>query len=324
MKQIIRNQLLLLLTKSSILVGGQAVIEGVMIRVPGFIATSVRNPDGDIITKRRKFTSLIYKDKRFNFPIIRGAISLFEAMKIGFSTLQWSADIAFPEEKNSTNKFVEIIMTIFSIFFALSLFIFLPLGFTSWFFDSSQKPIHFNFIAGAIRISIFLTYLLIISQTKDAKRLFQYHGAEHKAVYTFENGDDLDIEHADKYPTQHPRCGTSFIFIVMLVAIVLFIFIDTLFINVFGAISLLHRLVIHIVFIPIVSGLGYEVLKFSSHYQKNQLLQFFIKPGLLLQNITTNPPDSNQLEVSLEALKSAFGDTLKDYHGKKHIADAIE
>ena len=319
----LRNQLILLLTKSSILVGGQAVIEGVMMRVPGFIATAVRNPDGDIITKRKEFTSLIHRDKRFNIPIVRGAVSLFEAMKLGFGTLQWSADIAFPEEANAQNKFIEFIMTVFSVLFALSLFIFLPLGFTSWFFNSSQDPILFNIIAGAIRITIFLIYLLLISKTKDAKRLFEYHGAEHKVVYTFENGDDLNVKNASQYPTQHPRCGTSFMFIVMLVAILSFIVIDRLFIGVFGSITLLNRFAMHIVFIPLVSGLGYEILKFSSLYQNNIVLRYFIKPGLWLQNITTNQPDENQLEVSLEALKSAFGDTIDEYHGKKHIADAI-
>ena len=323
MKKIFINQLLLLLTKSSILVGGQAVIEGVMMRVPGFISTAVRNPNGDIIIKRKKFNSLIYTNKNLNLPIIRGAISLFEAMKIGFKTLQWSADIAFPEEKQSNSKIVEFFMTVISIIFALSLFIFLPLGFTSWFFDAEQDPILFNIIAGIIRISIFLIYLFLISQTKDAKRLFQYHGAEHKVVYTFENGDDLDVENSSKYPTQHPRCGTSFMFIVMLVAILSFMVIDRVFIEVFGYITLLNRFALHILFIPFVSGLGYEILKFSSKHQDNIILEYFIKPGLWLQHITTKHPDDSQLEVSLEALKSAFGDTLKDYRGKKHIADAI-
>tara|TARA_Y100001970_G_C14194963_1_gene837477 strand:+ start:986 stop:1960 length:975 start_codon:yes stop_codon:yes gene_type:complete len=323
MKKFLYNQLILFITKSSILVGGQAVIEGVMMRVPGFIATSVRNPQGDIVTRRREFTSLIHRDKRFNLPIIRGAISLFEAMKIGFSTLQWSADIAFPEEANKQNKLMDFIMTIVSIFFALSLFIFLPLGLTSWFFNAEQDPIIFNILSGAMRISIFLIYLFIISKTKDAKRLFQYHGAEHKVVYAFENGDDLNVDNADKYPTQHPRCGTSFMFIVMLVAIISFIIIDRLFIEIFGSITLFNRFAMHILFIPLVSGLGYEILKFSSQYKDNIILKYFIKPGLWLQNITTNAPDSMQLEVSLDALKSAFGDTLDDYHGKKHIADAI-
>jgi len=323
MKKLLLNQLFILLTKSSILVGGQAVIEGVMMRVPGFISTAVRNPDGEIIVKRKEFNSLIHKRPSFNIPIVRGAISLFEAMKIGFKTLQWSAEIAFPEENNKSNKLIDFFMTAISIFFAFSLFIFLPLGFTSWIFNAEQDPILFNIIAGVVRISVFLIYLFIISKTKDAKRLFQYHGAEHKVVYTFENGDNLDIENSSKYPTQHPRCGTSFMFIVMLVAILSFMVIDRLFIDIFGYITLLHRFILHIVFIPFVSGLGYEILKFSSNYQQNIVLKYFIKPGLWLQNITTQNPDDNQLEVSLEALKSAFGDTLKTYHGKKHIADAI-
>ena len=136
----------LFIMKPAILVGGQAVIEGVMMRVPGFIATSVRNQNGDIITQRKEFISLIHRDTRFNLPIIRGAVSLFEAMKIGFRTLQWSSDIAFPEEANTKNKFIDFFMTLVSILFALSLFIFLPLGFTSWVFNSEQDPILFNII----------------------------------------------------------------------------------------------------------------------------------------------------------------------------------
>jgi len=323
MKKIFFNHLVLFLTKSSILVGGQAVIEGVMMRVPGFISTAVRNPEGDIITNRHKFVSLTAKYPYLNIPIIRGAVSLFESMKMGFGTLQWSADIAFPEESNKQNRFLEIIMTIFSICFAISLFIFLPLGLTTFIFNSDQDPIYFNIIAGIIRISIFLVYLFLISYTKDAKRLFQYHGAEHKVVYAFENGDELDVKNAQSYPTQHPRCGTSFMFIVMLVAIVSFMIIDQIFIALFGSITLMNRLLIHIILIPMVSGIGYEILKFSSKYNDNIVLHYFIKPGLWLQNITTQPPDESQLEVSIQALTSAFGDTIHKHQGKKHIADAI-
>ena len=326
MKNFFTNQFFLLLTKASILVGGQAVIEGVMMRVPGYISTAVRNPEGEIVTKRQEFKALITRYKWLNIPIVRGAVSLFEAMKIGFGTLQWSADISFPEDKQKQTAwsiFVEWVMTIVSIIFALSLFIFLPLGLTSWISNAEQNPLLYNVVAGAIRISIFLLYLVLISLTKDAKRLFQYHGAEHKVVYAFEHGDDLLVKNADQYPTQHPRCGTSFMFIVMLVAIVTFIFIDTIFINIFGEIQLWQRILMHVLFIPLVSGIGYEVLKFSSKHQKNIILKYFIKPGLWLQNITTKKPDEQQLEVSIEALKSAFGDSLDKYAGKEHIADAI-
>ena len=326
MKKFFTNQFFILLSKSSILVGGQAVIEGVMMRVPGYIATAVRNPEGEIITKRQEFKTLILRHKWLNIPIVRGAISLFEAMKIGFGTLQWSADISFPEEKNKQTKFtpiIEWIMTLVSIVFALSLFIFLPLGITSWVTESDQYPLFYNMVAGGVRISIFLLYLFLISRTKDAKRLFQYHGAEHKVVYTFEHGDDLIVHNATKYPTQHPRCGTSFMFIIMLVAIFTFMLIDTIFIQLFGKITLVQRILMHILFIPLVSGIGYEILKFSSKHQNNIILKYLIKPGLWLQNITTNPPDDQQLEVSIEALKSAFGDSLDQYAGKEHVADAI-
>jgi len=326
MKKIFTNQLIILLSKSSILVGGQAVIEGVMMRVPGYISTAVRNPEGEIVTKRQEFNTLVNKHPSLNVPIIRGAVSLFEAMKIGFGTLQWSADISFPEEKEKQRWYTPILewlMTFVAIAFALSLFILLPLGLTSWISNTDQHPMLYNAISGAIRITIFLTYLFLISKTKDASRLFEYHGAEHKVVYTFENGDDLTVSNSSKYPTQHPRCGTSFMFIVMFVAILTFMVIDTIFITIFGEITLINRLFIHILFIPLVSGIGYEFLKFSSKYQNNFILKYLIMPGLWLQNITTSSPDDKQLEVALEALTSAFGDSLDEYRGKQHIAEAI-
>jgi len=327
MKKFFTNQIIILLSKSSILVGGQAVIEGVMMRVPGYISTAVRNPDGDIVTNRQEFNTLVKKYAFLDIPIVRGAVSLFEAMKIGFGTLQWSADISFPEDKEQKKWYTTMLdwlMTLLSIAFALSLFVLLPLGLTSWISSTDQHPMLYNTISGGIRISIFLTYLFLISNTKDAARLFEYHGAEHKVVYTFENGDDLTVANSDQYPTQHPRCGTSFMFIVMFVAIITFIVIDTVFINIFGEITLLNRLFMHILFIPLVSGIGYEFLKFSSKHQNNSILRYLIKPGLWLQNITTSSPDKKQLEVALEALKSAFGDSLDEYRGKQHIAEAIE
>ena len=326
MKRFFSNQIAILLSKSSILVGGQAVIEGVMMRVPGYISTAVRDPNGNIVTNRQEFNTLINKYSYLNTPIIRGAVSLFESMKLGFRTLQWSADITFPEDKSQNSWYTPIIdwvMTLVSIVFALSLFVLLPLGLTSWLSSTDQNPLIYNSISGSIRILIFLAYLYLISKTKEASRLFQYHGAEHKVVYTFENGDDLTVQNSNKYPTQHPRCGTSFMFIVMFVAIMTFIVIDTIFIFVFGEITLINRLIMHILFIPLVSGIGYEFLKFSSKHQDKTLLKYLIKPGLWLQNITTSSPDDEQLEVALEALTSAFGDSLEEYRGKKHIAEAI-
>ena len=187
MKRFFSNQIAILLSKSSILVGGQAVIEGVMMRVPGHISTAVRDPNGNIVTNRQEFNTLINKYSYLNIPIMRGAVSLFEAMKLGFRTLQWSADISFPEDKSQNRWYTPIVdwlMTLVSIVFALSLFVLLPLGLTSWLSSTDQNPLIYNSISGSIRILIFLTYLYLISKTKEASRLFQYHGAEHKVVYT--------------------------------------------------------------------------------------------------------------------------------------------
>ena len=244
-------------------------------------------------------------------------------MKIGFRTLQWSSDIAYEEDSKSSNKIVEYMMTFFAIIFSISLFIILPLAITTFFFEKEQMPIYFNLLSGSIRITIFLVYLFLISLTKDAKRLFQFHGAEHKAIYVFENGLNLIPESAKSFPTQHPRCGTSFMFIIMIVAILTFSFIDYAFQNIFGFINIYSRIITHIIFIPLVSGFGYEILKLSAKESGNFLLKILTKPGIWLQHITTKQPNDEQLSVAFMALKSAFGDRLEKYKGKKHIADAI-
>ena len=313
----------LLLMKSSILVGGQAVIEGVMMRVPGAYATSVIDKNGEIKTQVEEFQPIIERKPQFNVPIVRGAVGLYEAMKIGFKTLQWSSDIAYEEESQSSNKFLDFLMTALAILFSISLFIILPLAITTFFFEKSQMPIYFNLLSGGIRIIIFLIYLFLISLTNDAKRLFQFHGAEHKAIYVFENGLDLIPSSATNFPTQHPRCGTSFMFIIMIVAILTFSFIDYAFQNIFGFINIYSRIITHIIFIPLVSGFGYEILKLSAKESGNIILKILTKPGIWLQHITTKQPSDEQLSVAFMALKSAFGDRLEKYKGKKHIADAI-
>mgnify|MGYP002629242743 CR=1 FL=1 len=315
----------IILSKSSILVGGQAVIEGVMMRVPGAYSTAVRDPKGDIHTDRHEFTSLAEKYRYLKLPLIRGMISLFEAMKIGIRTLTWSADIAIPEDEKpkDTNKFWETVSSIFALVIAMGLFFIAPIGITSWLFDKNNEPFLFNILSGIVRISIFLVYLLAISMMKDVKRLFQYHGAEHKTVYTFENGDPLDVESARKFPTQHPRCGTSFIFIIMIVAIIFFAITDSLFIRVVGDLTFLKRLVVHLPLIPFVAGVGYEVLKLTAKHRGNPIFRAFSQPGIWLQNITTKEPDDTQLEVAIVSLKSAFGDQLPQYEGREYEAEAI-
>ena len=312
------------MSQTSILVGGQAVMEGVMMRVPGAYATAVRDTKGKIQVDRHDFKSVTDCYPLLKKPLLRGIVGLFESLKIGFSTLQWSAKIITPEaEINKTSKLSDILMTILSVFLALGLFFMAPIGLTTWFFERDQDAFMFNLISGIFRVIFFLTYLILISLMKDIRRLFQYHGAEHKTVYNFESGLELTVENAQSFPTQHPRCGTSFLFIIMIVAIFSFAILDAIMIYYIGELKFWMRLAYHIPFIPIVAGMGYEVLKLTAKYRENIRFRSLAKPGLWLQNITTKQPDDEQLEVALKALEAAFGDDLKKYTGKTYVAEAI-
>ena len=313
--------LLLLTMKPSILVGGQAVIEGVMMRVPGAYATAVRDPDGKIHIQKNEFQSITERSKFWKRPILRGMASLFEAMKMGMATLQYSVDIAMPEE-GEQSKIAEFLSTIFAIGLAVTLFMVAPMWITTKLMNIEKEALWFNLASGAFRILFFVVYLLAISLFKDVNRLFRYHGAEHRVVYNFESGKDVNVENAQSFPTQHPRCGTSFLFIVLLSAILVFALVDTIVIYFLGKISLLIRLVFHLPMIPFVSGIGYELIKLSS---KSDSIFFSIlkKPGILLQNITTKQPQDDMVVVSITALKEAFGDKYKDMVGKKYTAEAI-
>ena len=323
MKTIIK-QLICIIMRSSILVGGQAVINGVMMRVPGAYSTAVRANDGSIKFESVPFKPLNEKNNVFKLPILRGAVGLYEAMKIGYRTLNWSAEISEQDKDKKTNPLIESLMNLLAIIFAISLFMFLPIFATG--FLSNDNPIAFNIVAGAIRISIFLMYLILISRLKDVQTLFQYHGAEHKTIYTFEDGSELTYENTQKYKKEHPRCGTSFLFIVMIVAIFSFSVIDSIVIKAFALEKLetIERLSLHLVCMPIVSGFSYEVLKIlAKNMDKNYFIKLLCKPGLLLQKITTQEPNKEQLEVAFEALKSAFGDKYDSVRGNKYKADAI-
>jgi uncharacterized protein YqhQ len=283
----------------------------------------VRDPEGKIHTDRHNFESITDRKPHLKKPIIRGAVSLFEAMKMGFQTLQWSADIAMPEESEKTNPILDALMTLVSIGLAIGLFFAAPIGLTTWLFDKDQDPFVFNIISGALRIFFFLVYLILISLLSDVKRLFQYHGAEHKTVYNFESGKNLNIKNAQEFPTQHPRCGTSFMFIIMIVAILSFSVLDSILMLFVGEIQVWMRLIMHIPFMPLVAGIGYEVLKLTAKHRDNILFRMLAQPGLWLQNITTKQPDDSQIEVSIAALESAFGENLEKFEGKTFVAEAI-
>ena len=307
--------------KPSILVGGQAVIEGVMMRVPGAYATAVRDPEGKIHIQKKDFQSITERSKLWNKPIFRGMASLFEAMRMGMTTLQYSADIALPEE-NEQSRVADFLSTLFAIVLAILLFMVLPMWITTHLMNVEKEALWFNLASGGLRILFFVIYLLLISLMKDVRRLFQYHGAEHRVVYNFESGKDVNINNAQSFPTQHPRCGTSFLFIVLLSAILVFALVDTLVIYFLGTISLPIRLLFHLPMVPFVAGVGYEGIKLSAR-RDSVFFSILKKPGLWLQNITTQQPEDDMVEVSITALKEAFGDQYNTMIGKEYTAEAI-
>lgn len=324
------KSLYMLFMKTSILVGGQAVIEGVMMRVPGAYATALRLKNGEIISRRSDFTSIIEKYNMNKYFIVRGFVHLYESMKMGYKTLDWSADVYETENnkaktKNSLiNTILEKIVSVFSILLSVGIFLGLPLYFSSLLIpNNTNSPFYFNIISGVIRITIFLLYLILISQLNDIKRLFQYHGAEHKTVYNFESGKELNIRNAKQFSTLHPRCGTSFIFIIMIVTIFSYTILDSIALLFIDSLTFTIRLSMHLLCLPLVAGVGYEVLKFLSSKQHITLFKYLSKPGLLLQNITTKEPDEEQLEIAIYALKSAFGEKIEEFSGKEFTAESI-
>ena len=309
--------------QSPMVVGGQAVIEGVMMRAPGMVATAVRRPDGTIAVRKERYTSLAEKRRFFKLPVIRGAVGLIEMLIIGLRALNYSAEAALGSDltqgsgngdvsgprKSAAGENMRLGLTLAGALLAgLAIFFLTPLAITTAWFHVEQQPLAFNLIAGAIRLTLFLAYLLAISTMKDVRRLFEYHGAEHKVVFTFEREEDLTVNSASRQTRFHPRCGTSFLLIVMLVAILLFGLLDTLLIYWLGSLSLPIRIATHIPLIPLLGGVSYEFIRISARNSNTFLGRFIVSPGLWLQKITTREPDAGELEVALEALRSALGE----------------
>jgi uncharacterized protein YqhQ len=308
-------------------VGGQAVIEGVMMRSPKRLATAIRRANGDIEIKTDEYVSLIQRKKILNIPIIRGAITLIEVMILGIKTLQWSADKAMEDveeeeakkgkkprkkKKAGMSTASAIITVSVALTIGIGMFFILPIFLTTEIFNIEKEALLFNFTSGLIRIVFFLLYVWGISFMKDVKRLFQYHGAEHKSIFAFENKVYLSPKNVQGYTTFHPRCGTSFIVIVMLVSLIFFAILDTIIISLTGNISFITRLLTHIPLIPFVGGISYEALKASAKHVDSKIVRWLIAPGLGLQRITTNEPDDSQVEVAIVALKAALGDEYKN------------
>lgn len=291
-------------------VGGQAVIEGVMMRGSKGMATAVRKEDGTIAVEVNKTTPITQKHKILKIPFIRGIFVLIDSLVQGIKSLNYSASFFDDEEPSSfenwlKNKFGDksnnliISFTLF-ISFVLSIFLFIaiPTGVASFFSRFNMSSIGLNLIEAIIKIFILLGYMIGISKLDDMYRLFQYHGAEHKTIFCYESGEALTVENVRKYSRFHPRCGTNFLFLIMLVSIVIF--------ALTGWGSFIERLLIRIVLIPVVSGITYEIIKWLGK-SDNKLAKIVSMPGLKLQWVTTREPDDSQIEVAIKSLKAAEG-----------------
>jgi len=285
-------------------IGGQAVIEGVMIRNKNKIATAVRTKKG-IVTKVDDFVSLTEKYRMLKLPFLRGSIVFFETMKIGINTLNYSADLAMADEKeNAAEKsgFGFYITLLLAVAIAILIFLFLPIFITTKLFNIEKTALPFNIVTGIIRIIVFLLYVYAISYMKDAKRLYMYHGAEHKVVNCYESLGKATLKNAKKYSTIHKRCGTSFLFIVFATAIIGFSFIDLLAFAALGKTSMTIRLFTHLLFLPFVLGISYETMKYAA-VKNSWLTNIVTYPGSLIQRITTQEPTDDMIKVAMAALK---------------------
>jgi uncharacterized protein YqhQ len=278
-------------------IGGQAVIEGVMMRSPNFYSVAVRQPNKKISVKSEKIDSFFSRHKIFKKLFIRGIAQLIEMLIIGIKTLTYSANESAGEKNEEKLSFWEIFFTLaFAFGFAALLFILLPL-FVSKLLTSSNGFI-FNLIDGVLRILVFFIYLAAISQMKDVKRIFEYHGAEHKTVHCYEKKLPLTVKNVKKYSTLHPRCGTSFIMIVLIISILVF--------SLVTANSFWMKFLSRIILIPIIAGISYEFLKLFAKYEHKPLIRFLLYPGMLVQKLTTKEPDNKQIEVAIVAAKKVL------------------
>ena len=293
-------------------IGGQAVIEGVMMKNMDRYAVSVRKPDGKIETKVEECVSFAEKHPLFKLPILRGLVNFLESMVIGMQTLNYSASFyedAEEQTEEKTEQFLEKflgekaekvimgIVLVFSLAISIGLFMILPYIAS----EAAGKLIHNEYgillMEGVIRIVIFLGYIVLISQMEDIKRVFMYHGAEHKTINCLEAGVELTTENVDNYSRLHKRCGTSFIFIVMIISMVFFFFIrvDTIWL----------RIVLRLLFLPLVAGVSYEFIRLAGS-SDHPLVQIFSKPGLALQKLTTKEPDHSMIEVAIASVEGVF------------------
>lgn len=301
-----------------LLVGGQAVIEGVMMRSPHAYCVAVRKPSGGIVTKTGELMRPSERRGIWKYPLLRGLGTLGQALALGIRALRFSADVAIeeenaarqpqsgqpqsgqPESKTEVSSWILAANLIFSVGFFLFLYKFLPLFLATrlkHYFPAIENHFVFNFVDGVIRLLLFLGFLLAVSQWKEIKRVFEYHGAEHKVVFNFESRRPLTVENARTFTTLHPRCGTSFLLVVMLISMAVYTLVPVH--------SFAMRFVVRIALLPLIAGASFELIRYAARRQ-GSLWASMVRPGLWLQKITTRPPSDEQLEVSIRALKEAM------------------
>ena len=310
-------------------VGGQALIEGVMMQGPRGVATAVRNQKGEIITKYHDFKSIRTKNKFFNLPIIRGIIAFFESMIVGYKVLTYSAEASGMDDMEDVemnkfekwitdklgDKFMDIVMVIGSVLgFALAflIFFYLPVLVFKLINDATGGAITAwqGTIEGLIKIVIFVLYMYAVSHMSDIKRLFQYHGAEHKSIACYEAGLDLTVENVKKCTRFHPRCGTSFIFVMLILGIIVVSLLSLVVPEELKS-NTVAWMCIKLPCIPLIMGIGYEFIKYAGKHD-NLLVKILSAPGLWMQRITTKEPDDDIIEVGITSIKAVITDNPED------------
>lgn len=288
-------------------IGGQAVIEGVMMRSPQWLATAVRKPSGEIVYKKTKISS--NRGKLAKIPFVRGAVSLFDALVMGIKELTFSANQSEVEEEEQITQKEAAMTTVVSLALGIGLFVVIPSLIGSFVF--SNNKLHSNLLEAVLRLVFFIFYIWIISFSKDVKRVYEYHGAEHKSIYAYENGLELTPENAKKFTTLHPRCGTSFLLIVMLISIIVFSCMDFILPVPKDMVQkIIIKVVLRVIMMPVIAGISYEIQRYSSNHLDRCWVKLVAFPGLSLQRITTKEPDLDQLEVAIVAIKAALGEKV--------------
>jgi uncharacterized protein YqhQ len=303
------------MAEKKIQVGGQAVIEGVMMRSPERVSVACRRADGSIIVRLQDYKPAGKKIKILGLPILRGAVVLIESLILGVQALTFSGDVAMlderrkqngeltdekPGERTTMQKLWMGITVAFAFAIGIGLFFYVPLLLTEWL--GARTGFWFNLVDGVIRLAFFLVYLMLIGRMKEIHRVFEYHGAEHKSIFNFEVGEELTPDNAQRHTRFHPRCGTSFLLIVMIVSILVFMFL--------GRPENVAERLIRIAYVPLIGGISYELIRLSDKGYRYSFWRIFISPGLWLQRLTTEEPDKSQLEVAIVALKAALGEDV--------------